>query len=392
MALRTFPAGRHRGPVAAGPLLPRVPGGSHRRGSTPPSPGPAGAAGADDAAARLPGLDLARGLAVVLLAVALLAPAPGLRGLADALAAPLLAVVIGVSTGVRLRLRRPPVVTVLLDGILRGLGLVALGVGLQLLGDQVDVILPALGLLLVVLAPLALALHRAPLLTLGLALALAVLGPLVTERVDDARAAGAQAVGAAQVALLDWTVAADHYRLVSLLPMALGGLALAVAVPRAGERPVGYGVAAVLLGSGLAVRVLGQASDAGVAPSSGSTAEVTSASLLAGGVVVLALLVAGPAAAAASGITPLLATGRLALTGYALMVLLLAAVPRTPGGAPEPGWLPLAGVLVAVVAACWAIERRWGTGPLEWLAHRARLPARRGAGSRGVSARSGGSR
>ena len=61
-----------------------------------------------------------------------------------------------------------------------------LGVLLQSIYAQIDVVLPYLGVLVIVLAPLALLLHRVPVLTLGIAGALAVVGPLVVERAREA--------------------------------------------------------------------------------------------------------------------------------------------------------------------------------------------------------------
>ena len=84
----------------------------------------------------------------------------------------------------------------------------------------------------------------------------------------------------------------------------------------------------------------------------------------------------------------MLATGRLALTAYALQVLVLAAVAAVRDGAPDDGWAMLAGTTVLVVGVCWLLDRRWGTGPLEWLVHRLRVRPR----GRTVSARSAGSR
>ena len=135
---------------------------------------------------RLDGLDAARGLAVLSMLVAHLCPADGVFRISEYLTAPLFAVIIGISMGIRLAERRPPVGTFLLDNVQRGLVLVVLGVLLQAIYDQIDVVLPYLGVLVIVLAPLALLLHRLPVLTLGIAGALAVVGPLVVERAREA--------------------------------------------------------------------------------------------------------------------------------------------------------------------------------------------------------------
>ena len=135
---------------------------------------------------RLDGLDAARGLAVVSMLVAHLSPVGGVLDVSEYLTAPLFAVIIGISMGVRLTERRPAPTWFLLDNAQRGLVLIVLGVLLQAIYAQIDVVLPYLGVLIIVLAPLALLLHRVPVLTVGLAGALAVVGPIVVERVREA--------------------------------------------------------------------------------------------------------------------------------------------------------------------------------------------------------------
>ena len=110
---------------------------------------------------RLDGLDAARGLAVVSMLVAHLSPVGGVLDVSEYLTAPLFAVIIGISMGVRLTERRPAPGRVLLDNAQRGLVLIVLGVLLQAIYAQIDVVLPYLGVLIIVLAPLALLLHRA---------------------------------------------------------------------------------------------------------------------------------------------------------------------------------------------------------------------------------------
>ncbi len=136
---------------------------------------------------RLDGLDAARGLAVVSMLVAHLCPAGGIFDVSEYLTAPLFAVIIGhLDGGASRRARAPPAGTFLLDNLQRGLVLIVLGVLLQALYSQIDVVLPYLGVLVIVLAPLALLLHRMPVLTLGIAGALAVVGPIVVERAREA--------------------------------------------------------------------------------------------------------------------------------------------------------------------------------------------------------------
>jgi uncharacterized membrane protein YeiB len=333
---------------------------------------------------RLEGLDLARGLAVVSMLVAHLSPVGGPANLSENLTAPLFAVVIGTSMGVRLGRRPVGPGAFVLDNVLRGLVLVVLGVALQALYAQIDVVLPYLGVLVIVLAPLALAVHRAPVVTVGLAVAGAVLSPIVMERAREQLAT--RPPGPTATTVVEWLAAGHSYRLGSLLPMALGGLALAAVLPRAGEPPRAYGVAAVLLGSSLAAYLLGYASEEGARAYSGTTAEIVGATLLAAGTVVVAFLVVEVARAPGTRpvvagvlarlLPPVLATGRLALTAYTVQVLLLAGLGLLRGGAPDDGWAMLAAALVVVLGTCRALDRWWGTGPLEWALAWLRSPAR----------------
>ncbi len=380
MALPTYPSGRHR-----------LPAGTHPRPRGDRSTAPVGhAAAAPPPPRRLDGLDLARGVAVLSMLVAHLSPVGGPADVTEYLTAPLFAVVIGVSMGLRTSREPPePAATVVLDNVLRGALLVALGLVLQPLYSQIVVILPYLGLLVVVLAPLALLLRRTPVLTLGLAAGLAVLSPVLMARARDLAAGRGDDLGTAARTLLDWLATGQSYRLTSLLPMALGGLALAAVLPRAGRGRPGWAVALVLFGTSVATYLLGASSPDGARAYSGTTAEIVGSTFLAAGSVVLAFLVVDVGRRWRLGpvLEPVLATGRLALTAYALQVLVLAAVAAVRDGAPDDGWAMLAGTTVVVVGVCWLLDRRWGTGPLEWLARRLRVRPR----GRTVSARSAGS-
>ncbi|WP_392544668.1 acyltransferase family protein [Oryzobacter telluris] len=328
--------------------------------------------------ARLAGLDLARGLAVVSMLVAHLSPVGGLFDVSEYLTAPLFAVVIGVAMGVQLDRRHPGVIPFLVANLQRGLVLVVLGLVLQLLYGQIVVVLPYLGLLVLVLAPLALLLHRAPVLTLGLAAGGAVLGPLVTER---AREAGPAAAAAGTPwpgwwsDLSQWLATGSSYRLTSFVPMALGGLALAAIVRRVGRGPFGWAVAGVLVVASGAVYLVGGTTADGAAAYSGTTAEVLGATLLAASVVVASFVVDDQVGHRPAGraLGPLLATGRLALTAYTVQIVALAAISLVRGrDLPDDTWPILLGTTAVVVATCWALDRWWGTGPLEWVLHRIR--------------------
>ena len=329
--------------------------------------------------ARLDGLDAARGLAVVSMLVAHLSPVGGILDVSEYLTAPLFAVIIGISMGVRLTGRRPAPTWFLLDNAQRGLVLVVLGVLLQAIYAQIDVVLPYLGVLIIVLAPLALLLHRVPVLTVGLAGALAVVGPIVVERVREALPSMLETWPGWALDLVTWLATGEHYRLVSFLPMALAGLALGTVLQRAVARPDGYVVAGVLLLLGLAAYALGRGTTDGSAAYSGTTAEVVGATFAASATVVGCFLVVGllPGPGARRVLQPLLATGRLALTAYTVQILWLALLAALRDDAPQDNaWWVLGSTLVVVVGLCWGFDRRWGTGPLEWVLHRLRPPER----------------
>ncbi len=172
--------------------------------------------------ARLDGLYAARGLAVVFMLVAHLSPVGGILDVSEYLTAPLFAVIIGISMGVRLTERRPAPGWFVLDNAQRGLVLIVLGVLLQAIYAQIDVVLPYLGVLIIVLAPLALLLYRVPVLTVGLAGALAVVGPIVVERAREAYPSMADSWPGWSLDLVTWLATGEHYRLVSFLPIPPG--------------------------------------------------------------------------------------------------------------------------------------------------------------------------
>ena len=304
--------------------------------------------------------------------VAHLSPAGGVFTISEYLTAPLFAVVIGVAMGIHLADRQPAVGQFLLENLQRGVLLILVGVLLQEMYFRIIVVLPYLGLLIIVLAPLALLLHRAPVLTIGVAVAGAVLGPIVRARVDRAWDVGDWPAGIRE--LVTWLAVGDAYRLLSFLPMALGGLALATVLRRVTEVPEAYAAAGVLLSSSVVAYLLGRGSAEGSAPYSGVTAEVVGATLLATGAVVASFVVLHLARRAGVGrlLDPVLATGRLALTAYTLQILYLAVLEVFRGGATDDTWLVLVSTTVVVLGACWALDRWWGTGPLEWAVHRLR--------------------
>ena len=350
---------------------------------------------------RLDGLDAARGLAVVSMLVAHLCPVGGPFTLSEYLTAPLFAVVVGVSMGLVLRERRPRTATFLRDQTQRGIVLVVLGLLLQPMYRQIDVVLPYLGVLVIALAPLALLLHRLPSgavapVTLGLAAVVAAAGPAATTWGRDVLVEHLETWPHWWLDVLRWLVAGGSYRVVSFLPMALAGLALAGVLRRATRPAVGLPVVAVRAVASAASDLLGRRTTKGSAPYSGTTAEVVGATLLAAAAVIAAFIVLELARRLRVGhaLAPLLSTGRLALTAYALQVLVLVGLGAARGHAPDDSWLVLGVTTVAVVGGCWLLERWLGTCPLEWLLRRIRPADDRAApeGAPVVSGRSAVSR
>jgi uncharacterized membrane protein len=333
---------------------------------------------------RLDGLDAARGLAVVSMLIAHLSPVGGPANITEYLTAPLFAVIIGTSMGIALSSEhRPTAGTFVRDNLQRGLILIVLGVLLQRVYDQIIIVLPYLGVLVIVLAPLALLLHRMPVLTVGLAAAGAVVGPVVVDRARIVAAENATTWPRWWVDLVDWVAVGGAYRLISLLPMALGGLALASVLRRVTRPPEAYVVAGVLFATSLAAYQLGARTASGSAAYSGTAAEVVGATLLATGSIVASFLVVDLVRRFGAGPTldPVLSAGRLALTAYTLQILWLALLSALRDGAPDDEWWILGSSVLVVVGGCWVLERLMGTGPLEWLIHR--LRPREGAHARG---------
>lgn len=331
---------------------------------------------------RLDGVDAARGLAVLSMLVAHLSPVGGILDVSEYLTAPLFAVLVGLSMGLALDRPRVAKRRFVVDNALRGLLLVLVGVLLQRAYGQIDVVLPYLGLLVLVTAPLALLLRNLPILTLGLVAAGAVLGPLVVERVRDGLATTPTTGGPLDQLLL-WTAAGQNYRLVSFLPMALAGVLLVLLLPRLTGLRVTVGIAAVLLAASAVVHGIGRTTVEGAAPYSGTTAEVVSAILLASGAVVVAVglvlvrdRVPSTRRVLGAVLSPVLAAGRLALTAYTVQILVLAAISAARDGARDDTWPVFLGTTVVVVAVCWALDRFVGTGPLELLVRAARIPER----------------
>lgn len=143
------------------------------------------------------------------------------------LASPLFALVMGAAAG--LVFPGPSAARGVARATVRGLALIALGVGLEQLDHWVAVILHILGLLLIVGTPLLLLGSR---WLIGLAAVLVVVGPSVIEAVSRAAGRGAGSLGQpasgwAANPVVEWLLLNTHYRVLTLLPLFLLGAVLA---------------------------------------------------------------------------------------------------------------------------------------------------------------------
>ncbi|NHI20366.1 hypothetical protein H9L10_02075 [Phycicoccus endophyticus] len=326
---------------------------------------------------RLPGLDVARGVALVLMVLGLTAPPGEATTAVRHLAAPLVVLCLGAAAGLTLERHGMRAARFAADTAVRGVLLLVLGVLLGALTDRLEDLLPVLGLLVLVLAPLTVLLRHLQVLTVGLATAAAVLAPLAVDRAREHLLAHP---GTGRVArdLLGWLAAGEPHRVVSLLPAALAGLVLALLVPHLGAWRRALAVSAILVATSAADLVLaGGATEGGQADTS---AELAAGAFLAAGVVAAACALTGLLEGRRAGpalLSPLLAGGRLPLTGYTLLALTLAVDGAARGDGATRGWGLAAVALVVVLGGCWLLDHAWGTGPLEVVLRLARLPAGR---------------
>jgi len=119
---------------------------------------------------------------------------------------------------------------------------------------------------------------------------------------------------------------------------------------------------------------LGRGTPDGSAAYSGTTAEVVGATFLATAAVVASCVAVDLLRRVGAGavLGPWLSTGRLALTAYTLQILYLTVIQIAVGPRRDDTWLILGSTTLVVVGGCWLLERRFGTGPLEWAIHQLR--------------------
>jgi uncharacterized membrane protein YeiB len=333
--------------------------------------------------ARIPGLDAARGLAILGMLAAHTLPGDG-DAFYDGRSSILFATLAGVSLGLmsggdhpapRDRAPGSPRSRIRLSIAIRALLLIALGLSLWLLGTNIAIILDSYGFFFLVCIPL---LFTNRWVLAALALLCALVGPSVV----GALTAATSATGPLPVAPdnplsvpLSWLDA--YYPAPVWLAYVLAGLAVA----RFGvTRPT---VQRIMIVGGIAAAALGYGVSAAIGEPVRAHTDTTMEAISSGG---LAIAVIGLLVVAVGAITsrwgrmlvrPLVAAGSMPLTIYTAQVLVIALV---SAARPEPyddafEWTLFACLALGslVFAIAWSV--RFSQGPLEWLF--ARLTLRR---------------
>ncbi|WP_232514603.1 acyltransferase family protein [Cellulomonas sp. PSBB021] len=324
--------------------------------------------------ARLAGIDVARGTAVLGMVTAHVGPdAPGRTAtadrvleLADGRSSALFVVLAGLSLALLSGGRAPAVARDLTRARVRiaarALVVLAVGLALERLDTPILVILPTYAVLF--LAGCAVLTWTVRTLVAAAA-TVALVAPAVREAVGLDADPGAGLLG--DLALL---LDGPHYPALVWSAYLLAGLALGrcdLTAPEVQRRTalVGGALAVVGYGGGWLGRLLAEDTALlSTRPHASSPVEVvgnTGAALL----VVAACLAAAPRLPRA--LSPLAAVGALAFTAYTAQVVVVAAV--GPQIVWRPLWTSWLVVVVATVLACWAWRAWLGRGPLERLLH-----------------------
>jgi uncharacterized membrane protein YeiB len=259
--------------------------------------------------------------------------------------------------------------------VIRALLLIALGLGLWLLGTNIAIILDSYGFLFLVCVPL-LFVNRWVLG--GLAVVCAIVGPTVIEAITDATSATGAAPVSPDSALsipLSWLD--SYYPAPVWLAYVLAGLAISrfgVTRPRVQLVMIVGGAIVAAVGYGLSA-----AAGAPVEAHSDSTAEAISSGAFA--LAVIGLLVAGIGRITGGPgrmlVRPLVSAGSMPLTIYTAQVIVIALVDATH---PRPhddafSWMLFACLALGSLVFALAWRAVFAQGPLEWLF--ARLTLRR---------------
>lgn len=314
--------------------------------------------------------DVLRGIAILAMLIAhanpLLPQLPGAVRFVIAnvndLASPLFALVMGISAQLVWNTSRRVSAT-LLQQVLRGIVLIALGLWMLTWGSWVVIVLPALGVLLIVGAPLLLLGSRA--LAVVLAIVVVVGAPLN----ELARGQIAQILSSNIVVqqLADWTVLGHSYRLTNLLPFfLLGALLLRSGLRRdrtmwimLAVAPFAYAVRPVL--------EKGLHQPAAVSGSYPDTLHDVGLVFVAYAAIVLLAELPRRGAVLDGVFAPLRIWGQLALSLYLLHVWIVSLWARSIGWPAVNMPLAWASVVLLPLAVAWLWWRFVGTGPVEWL-------------------------
>ncbi len=337
---------------------------------TTPLASPTGTGSVAEEVPRLFWIDLARGLAVVSMIVAHTSPWGGLWNVSEYLTAPLFAFLVGLSLHLAWLRSERSYGRFVLANVLRGLLLVGAGELLQLAYWAIIVVLQWLGVLTIVLAPLVPLLARRPWAAYAVSLALALLSPV-------AMASARLWVGAEpRPGWVDWSVevlaAGQAYRVTTFIALAAAGIAITRPLLRHPGRHAGR-LALLMLGLAATSYLVGRAT-VGADPYSGTTPEIVGAILLCSSVATGCWWIAGVLGngRARHWLAPLAATGRMALSAYALQILALAVITRL-ARMGDDHWAIMTGVTALCIACSWAWLRLAPLGPLEAVL---RLPSR----------------
>lgn len=265
-------------------------------------------------------LDMLRGVALLCMFVAALAPSawlPQAMPYVHYLALPLFVLIMGMSAQ-RSAEERPNLVTAFVRAGIRAIALAALGLWLTSWGANVDVVLIYLALPTVLAAILARC--SSLLLWVGIGVGwLATQATRVTFAPDRAKAAGRH--DELGVWLWDAVATGVHYRGVEILAYVCAGILLARNVTHARGQRASLAVGGVvLLAAAVALRTLAEAGTVHAAAYSGSRAAVALSLCLTVGVAALWF-----AAVPAKGRVPALeAIGGMTLSAYVLLIAFLA--------------------------------------------------------------------
>lgn len=321
--------------------------------------------------ARIAGIDVARGLAILGMFVAHAIPrADDGELLVDGRSSILFATLAGISLGIITGGARP------VEGtdrgarrrqiLLRALILFVLGVGLSMLGSGIAIIFDYYAVMFIALIPL-LFLPRRVLAPIGLLFALAA--PAIAAFVGDERPGMEPLRYFAQLYLLT-----GYYPALIWIPFLIAGLICVrsdLTAARTQVLMIGMGAASSVLGYGAAAILPGVTAEA----HSGSTAEIVGSGGLAIAIIGVLLWLTSADRGSFGGIIrtvsrPLAATGSMALTIYTVQIVALAIAADlrdTVGLVEYPGWPLLIGLTSASIVFASVWRRLLGNGPLERL-------------------------